>query len=68
MRLNSTRFINLKMILNFDKIKILRLCSDLSFMMNHRKKLKYHMINMKIDKTCRTIDDIMKKDYFLNKI
>ena len=68
MQLNSIRFINLKMKLNFDKIKMLRLCSNLSLMINYWKDLKYYMINMKIDKACRTIDDIMKKDCFLNKI
>ena len=68
MRLNSTRFIDLKMKLSFDKIKILRLCSNLSLMMNHRKNLKYYIINMKVDKTCRAIDDTMEKNCFLNKI
>ena len=68
MRLNSTRFIDLKIKLNFNKIEILRLCSDFSLMMNHWKNLKYCMINMKIDKACRAIDDTIKKDYFLNKI
>ena len=68
MRLNSTRFINLKMKSNFNKIKMLRLCNNLSFIINHRKKLKYYMINMKVDKTYRATDDIIKKNYFLNKI
>ena len=68
MRLNSTRFIDLKMKLNFDKIRMLRLCSDLSFMMNHQKDLKYCMINIKVDKTCRAINGTMKKNCFLNKI
>ena len=53
--------------LNFDKIKILRLCSDLSLIINHRKDLKYYVINIKVDKACRAIDDTMKKNYFLNK-
>ena len=61
MRLNSTRLINLKMKLNFNKTKMLRLCSDFSFMMNYQKDLKYCMINMKVDKACRTIDDVIKK-------
>ena len=68
MRLNSTRFIDLKMKSDFDKIKMLRLYSDFSLIVNHRKDLKYYMINIKVDKTCRAIDDTMKKDYFLNKI
>ena len=68
MRLNSIRLIDLKMKSNFDKIKILHLCSDFSFMMNHRKDLKYCMINMKIDKVYRAINDTIKKNYFLNKI
>ena len=46
---------------------MLRLWSDLSFVINHRKHLKYYMINMKIDKVYRAIDDIMKKNCFLNK-
>ena len=54
--------------LNFNKIKTLRLCSNLSFMMNYRKNLKYCIINIKIDKVCRAIDDIMKRNCFLNKI
>ena len=68
MRLNSIRFIGLKMKLNFNKIKMLRLCSNLSLRMNHQKDLKYCIINMKIDKACRAINDTMKKDCFLNKI
>ena len=68
MRLNSNRFINLKMKLNFNKIKMLRLCNDLSFIMNYRKNLKYYMINIKVDKVYRAIDDTMKKNCFLNKI
>ena len=68
MRLNSTRFINLKMKLNFNKIKMLRLCSDLSLIMNYRKNLKYCIINMKVDKVYRAIDDTIKKNCFLNKI
>ena len=68
MRLNSTRLFNLKIKINFDKIKMLRSCSDLSLMMNYQKDLKYCIINMKIDKTCRAIDDMMKKNYFLNEI
>ena len=68
MRLNSTRFIDLKMKLNFNKIKMLRLCNDLSFMINHRKNSKYCMINIKVDKACRAIDDTMKNFFFLNKI
>ena len=54
--------------LNFDKIKMLRLYSNLSLMINHRKNLKYYMINIKIDKACRAIDDTIKKNCFLNKI
>ena len=68
MQLNLTQFIDLKMKSNFNKIKILRLCSDLSLMMNYWKNLKYCIIIMKIDKIYRAIDDIMKKNYFLNKI
>ena len=68
MWLNSTRFIDLKMKLNFDKIKMLRLYSDLPLIINHRKNLKYCMINMKVDKAYCTIDDMIKKNYFLNKI
>ena len=61
MRLNSIRFIDLKMKLNFNKIKMLRLCNDLSLVMNHRKDLKYCIINMKVDKVYRAIDDTIKK-------
>ena len=68
MRLNSTRLIDLKMKSDFNKTRILRLCSDLSFMINHRENPKYCMINIKINKTCYTIDDTMKKDYSLNRI
>ena len=68
MRLNSTKFIDLKMRSDFDKIKMLRLYSDLPLIINHRKDLKYCMINIKVDKVCRMIDDTMNKDYFLNKI
>ena len=68
MQLNSTRFIDLKTKLNFNKIKMLRLCSNLSLMINHQKNLKYCMINIKVDKVCRAIDEIIKKNYFLNKI
>ena len=68
MRLNSTRFIDLKMKLNFNKIKILRLCSDLPLIINHRKNLKYCIINIKVDKIYRAIDDMIKKNYSLNKI
>ena len=68
MQLNSTQFINLKMKLNFDKIKMLRLYSDFSLIINHRKNLKYCIINIKVDKAYRAIDDTMKKNYFLNKI
>ena len=68
MQLNSTRFIDLKMKLNFDKIRMLRLCSDLSLMMNYRKNLKYYIINIKVNKIRRAIDDTIKKDYSLNKI
>ena len=68
MRLNSTRFIDLKMRSNFNRIKMLRLCNDLSFMINHRKDWKYCMMNMKVDKVCCTINNTMKKNCFLNKI
>ena len=68
MRLNSTQFIDLKMKSNFDKIKMLRLCNDLSLIRNHQKDLKYCIINMKVDKTCPAIDDTMKKNCSLNKI
>ena len=68
MQLNPTRLIDLKMKLSFDKTKMLRLCSNLSLMMNHRKNLKYCMINIKVDKTCRATDDTIKKNYFLNNI
>ena len=37
MRLNPTRLIDLKMKLNFYKVKRLRLYSNLSLMINHRK-------------------------------
>ena len=67
-QLNSIRLIDLKMRSNFNKIRMLRLCTDLSFMMNHQKNLKYCMINMKVNKACRVIDNMMKKNYFLNKI
>ena len=68
MRLNSIQLIDLKMKLDFNKIKMLRLCNNLSFIMNHRKDLKYYIINMKVDKVYRAIDDTMKKNCFLNKI
>ena len=68
MRLNSTRFIDLKIRLNFNKTKMLRLCSDLLLMISYRKDSKYHMINLKVDKVCHAIDDTMKKNCFLNKI
>ena len=67
-RLNSIRLIDLKIKLNFNKIKMLRLCSDLSFIINYWKDLKYYMINIKVDKAYRAIDDIMKKNCFSNKI
>ena len=68
MRLNSTRFTDLKMRSDFNKIKMLRLCSDLSLIINHWKDLKYCMINIKVDKVCRAIDDTIKKYFSLNKI
>ena len=68
MQLNSIRFIDLKMKLDFDKIKMLRLCNDLSLMMNYQKDLKSCIINMKVDKTYHAIDDIIKKDCLFNKI
>ena len=68
MQLNSTRFIDLKMRSNFNKIKMLRLYNDFSLMINHRKKLKYRIINMKVDKAYRATDNIKKKYCFLNKI
>ena len=68
MQLNSTRLIDLKMRSDFNKIKMLRLCSNLSFIINHQQDLKYCIINMKVDKVCRAIDDMMKKNCFLNKI
>ena len=61
MQLNSTRFIDLKMRLNFNKIKILRLCNNLSLIINYQKDLKYYIINIKVNKACRAIDDTMKK-------
>ena len=54
--------------LNFNEFKILRLCSDFPFMMNHRKNVKYYIINTKIDKICRAIDNMIKENCFLNKI
>ena len=68
MQLNSTRFIDLKMKLSFNKIKMLRLYSNFSFIINHQENLKCYMIIIKVDKYCRAIDDTMKKNYFLNKI
>ena len=44
-----------------------RFYNDLSLMMNHQKDLKYYIINMKVDKAYRAINNI-KKNYFLNKI
>ena len=67
MQLNLTRLIDLKVKSNFNKIRMLRLCSNLSLMMNHQKNLKYDMINTKVDKACRAINDTMKKDCFLIK-
>ena len=67
-QLNSTRFIDLKIRLNFNKIRILRLYSDFSLMINYWKNLKYCIINIKVDKTYRVIDDTIKKNYSLNKI
>ena len=68
MQLNSIQFIDLKIKLNFNKIEILCLCSNLSLIINYWKDLKYCMINMKIDKACRATDDMMRKNRFLNKI
>ena len=68
MRLNSTRFIDLKMRSDFNKIKMMCLCNDFPFMINHRKDLKCYIINMKVNKTCRAVDGTMKKDCSLNKI
>ena len=68
MRLSLTLFIDLKIKSNFNKIRMLRLCNDFSFVINHRKDLKYYIINMKVDKTYRAIDDTMKKDCSLNEI
>ena len=68
MRLNLIRLIDLKIKINFIKFRILRLCSDLSFIMNYRKDSKYCIINIKVDKSYHAIDDTMKKNYFLNKI
>ena len=68
MWLNSTQFINLKMKSDFNKIKMLRLCGHLLLMINHRKDLKYYIINMKVNKACRAINDMIKKNCFLNKI
>ena len=65
---NSNRSTVFKMNVNLNKIQILCLCNDLSLTINHRKDLKYYIINMKVDKTCRAIDDTMKKNNFLNKI
>ena len=65
---NSDRSIIFKININLNKIQILCLCNDLPFMINHRKNLKYYIINMKVDKTYRAIDDIMKKNNFLNNI
>ena len=67
-QLNSTRFIDLKMKSDFDKVKILRLYNDFPLMINHRKDLRYCIIDMKVDKVYRAIDDTMKKNCFLNKI
>ena len=68
MRLNSIWLIDLKMKSNFDKIKMLSLCSDFPFIINHWKDLRYYMINMKIDKASCAIDNMIKKNCFLNKI
>ena len=67
MQLNRIRLIDLKIKLKFNTIKMLRLYSNLPFKMNHRKDLKYNMINMKIDKAYSAIDNTMKKNYSLNK-
>ena len=68
MRLNSIRLIDLKIRSDFNKIKMLHLCNNLSFMMNHREDLKYYMINIKVDKASRALDNTMKKNCSLNKI
>ena len=68
MQLNSTQLIDLKMKTDFYKIEILCLCKNLPLIMNHRKDLKCCLINIKIDKSCRAIDDRMKKNWVLNKI
>ena len=68
MQLNLTELIDLKIKLNFNKIKMLRLCNDFSFMMNHREDLKYCIINMKIDKVYRATNNTIKKNCFWNKI
>ena len=57
-----------KININLNKIWILYLCSDFPFTMTHQTNLKYYIINMKVDKTCRAIDDMMKKNDFLNSI
>ena len=67
MRFNLNRSIDVKMNLNFYKICMLRLCSNLPSMIEHRNDLKYRMINVKVNKTCRKPDDKMKKNYSLNK-
>ena len=62
MQLNLIQFFDLKMKLNFDKIKMLRLCSNLSFIINKLlKNSKYYKINIKIDSTYHAIDNTMKK-------
>ena len=58
----------LKTNVNLNEIQMLYLCNHLSLTMNHRKNLKYYIINMKVNKTCRAINDIMKKNDFLNNI
>ena len=53
---------------NFYKIRMLRLCSNFSSMIEYRNDLNYRIINVEIDKIFRKFDDKMKKNCFLNKL
>ena len=65
---NLNRSINVKINSNFYKIRMLRLCNNLSSMIKHQNDLNYRMINVEVNKACRKFDDRMKKNCSLNKL
>ena len=54
--------------LNFYKIRMLRLCNNLSLMIKHQNYLNYRIINVEVDKICRKFDGRIKKNCSLNKL